>query len=334
MGTHAQFETLLRDIEPSPTTKKNASGAHRTLRAYLAAHEDFKSVHLDTFLAGSYRRDTSIRPRRIGDREARPDIDIIAVTNHTRDDDPKAVLTLLRSCLAEEYTLDDKPHDRSVGVITEQVEMDVVPIIAPYGMEGTLYLPDKRLKEWIETNPPGHTAWATEVNKAAGDRFKPLVKLFKWWRRESPTISKRPKGFVIECIVADCMDRGEKSYPELFIGTLESIVRRYAFDVALKQVPRIEDPGVPGNSVTARLSFDAFEGFYNKAMAHAELGRRAMDEEDAEESLEMWRKIFGPRFPAGPARTAAKSLLSAPATPSAFSFPDRPIIPRKPGGFA
>jgi hypothetical protein len=32
-------------------------------------------------------------------------------------------------------------------------------------------------------------------------RFKPVVKLFKWWRRENKT-GKRPKGFVLEVLVA------------------------------------------------------------------------------------------------------------------------------------
>lgn len=40
--------------------------------------------------------------------------------------------------------------------------MDVVPIIAPFGIENTLYIPDKKLNSWLETNPPGHTEWTTE----------------------------------------------------------------------------------------------------------------------------------------------------------------------------
>ena len=43
------------------------------------------------------------------------------------------------------------------------------------------------------------------------------------WRRENPTagMGNRPKGFVIEKIVADCMSYSEKNYAELFTVTLE-----------------------------------------------------------------------------------------------------------------
>src|SRR5689334_7497242 len=76
MGSRAQFDKLLQDIEPSQTTKSLAASAHRTLRQYLADHEDFRDVHLDTFLAGSYRRNTSIRPRIVNGESCKPDIDI------------------------------------------------------------------------------------------------------------------------------------------------------------------------------------------------------------------------------------------------------------------
>ena len=333
MGTQTQFENLLRDIEPSPTTKSNASVAHTTLRQYLAGHEEYRKVHLNTFLSGSYKRDTSIRPRTRKGKISRPDIDIIVVVNNTRDDSPKAVIGYLRSTLSENYEIDRSPHTRSVGVVTSDVKMDVVPLIAPSGMEGTLYLPDKKAEEWLVTNPPGHSAWTTDVNKTASGRFKPLVKLMKWWRLESPTISKRPKGFVIECIVAECMSYRQNNYPELFLGTLETVVTRYSGDVSFGRVPRIADPSVPKNSVTDGLTFDAFAGLYNKANTHAELGRQALDEEDEEVALELWQQIFGPRFPQKAKRTA-KGLLSDAVVPSPLTFPDRPIVPKKPGGFA
>jgi hypothetical protein len=335
MSIGAQFEDLLRDIEPSPTTVKRASAAHTALRKYLKTHPDYSAVHIDTFLAGSHVRDTSIRPRTVNGSLTRPDIDIIVETGYGLGDDPKLVLKELRGVLAEEYELDDKPHRRSVGVLTDYVEMAVVPIIALSGDSGPFYLPDKEGKTWQQTNPGRHTTWSTEVNKAAGRRFKPLVKLVKWWRRESPTAFKRPKGFVLECIVAECMNRSEKWYPELFAGTLEAIVSKYELlAVTLGQVPWIADPGVPGNSVTSQLTAETFAAFVKKAKAHAELARAALAESDPEKALRKWRQIFGDRFPA--AKSGAKSgLLEAAALPAGtYSFPDRPVVPKKLGGFA
>jgi len=332
MITQKQFTDFLHDIEPSPTTKSYASSAHRALRKFLRKHSVFGKVHVDTFLSGSYKRDTAIRPATKEGEEERPDVDIIVVTGHALSDEPKDVLDLLYQTLKEQYD-DIRKQARSVRISTASADMDAVPIIAPQGLEGTLYIPDRKLDQWLVTNPPQHTAWTTEVNEASGGRFKPLVKLMKWWRRENPTIGKKPKGFVIECIVAECMDLEETQYADLFLGTLEEVGARYKIDVLLERVPYIDDPGVPGNSVTDGITFDSFEGFYNKAKAHAELGRRAQSEQDLDKALALWREIFGSRFPASGA-SKANSLLGQAAVPSGSRFPDRPVIPQKPGGFA
>ncbi len=333
MITQTQFVKFLQDIEPSATTKSNASSSHTRLREFLIEHPELGQFIFKTFLSGSYKRDTAIRPQVKNGNTERPDVDIIAVTIHTLYDSPAAVVELLYSILRMEYK-NIRRQTRSVGIQAPLADMDVVPIIAPDGLDGTLYIPDRKLEKWLVTNPPGHTNWTIEVNKASNGYFKPLVKLMKWWRRQNPTVSKRPKGFVVECIVAECMNYQETQYADLFLGTLETIVNRYAIDIAYKRVPFIPDPAVNGNYVTTGMTFDAFEGFYNKAKAHAELGRRAQAERDPVKSLDMWRQIFGLRFPASEA-TNFSSLLETPVRPLGTTFPNQPINPsNKPRGFA
>ena len=324
----ARFTELLNDIEPSPTTKSNASSAHTELRDFLKDDEDFKEYHTNTFLSGSYKRNTAIRPRSKDGETERPDVDIIVETTHTLDDSPKEVVDLLYKTLKKEYS-DIRRQARSVGIESSKADMDVVPIIP----DGTMYrIPDRKQEKWIKTNPPGHTTWTTETNTAAGGRFKPLVKLMKWWRRENPTISKKPKGFVIECITAECMDYEETYYGELFVKTLEEIVEKYKLDVLLNTVPSIEDPGGSGTRVTAGITSDTFKGFYNKVKTHAELGRKALNETDPEEATKLWKKIFGDQFPKTEG-TNSKSLL-APAATTQTTFPNNPANPKRPKGFA
>jgi predicted nucleotidyltransferase len=324
----ARFTELLSDIEPSTTTQTNASSAQTELRDFLTDDEDFKKYHETTFLSGSYKRKTAIRPHTKNGQTDRPDVDIIVVTTHTLDDSPKEVVDLLYKTLKKEYS-DIRRQARSVGIESSKADMDVVPIIP----DGTMYrIPDRKQEEWIKTNPPGHTTWTTETNTAAGGRFKPLVKLMKWWRRENPTVAKKPKGFVIECITAECMDYEETYYGELFVKTLEEIVEKYKTNHLLGTVPNISDPGVPGNFVTDGITADAFTGFYNKAKSHAELGRKALNETAPEEATKLWKKIFGDRFPKTEG-TNSNSLLAAAVTPQA-TFPNKQVTPKKPGGFA
>jgi len=325
----ARFTEFLQDIEPSDTTKSNASSAQTELRDFLKNDEEFKKYYVDSFLSGSYKRDTAIRPRQKGEQVDRPDVDIIVVTNHKSSDDPKEVVDLLFKTLKKKYE-NIRRQARSVGIDYYKADMDVVLIIP----DGEMYLiPDRKQEKWITTNPPGHTTWTTDTNKKAGGRFKPLVKLMKWWRRQNPTVSKKPKGFVMECITAECLDYEETYYGELFVKTLETIVAKYSLNVLLKTVPLIPDPAIPGNSVTDGMSADAFVGFYNKAKEHAELGRKALNEEDPEKATKLWRKIFGDRFPETKS-SKTESTLAAAISPSSLTFPDRPVRPNKPGGFA
>jgi len=334
VASQSQFEAFLKDIEPSASTKSNAKATHEALRAYLKGHEEFKKVLVKVLLSGSYRRNTAVRPRKKGEVTDRPDVDILVVMDYGLGKAPGEVLDFLYDVLKPEYP-ESRKQTRSVGIKYGLADMDVVPIIAPAGMEGTLYIPDRKLEQWRETNPPRHTEWTTEKNAASGGKFKPLVKEFKWWRRHNPTVGKKPKGFVVECIVAENMDYYQTNHAELFVSTMESIVNKYAFSIFTNQVPFIADPGVPGNSVTYGMSFDSFEGFYNKAKAHAELGRRAIEEDDPEKELDLWRKIFGPRFPAPAAAKKSQDLLGEPiAGAGALTFPDRPVEPQKRTGFA
>lgn len=332
MTPNARFLAFLKDIEPSPTTKSNASTAHTRLRSILETDPGLGLLHRHTFLSGSYKRDTAIRPRvKNGDAE-RPDIDVIVVTTHNTYHDPVAVVDAVHAVLTRHYTPTNR-QARSVSVYSPLADMDVVPLIDPYD-DGTYYIADRLQQSWLRTNPPGHTAWTTQMNQATDERFKRLVKLFKWWRRENKTVGKRPKGFVLEVLAANHMSATETHYGKLFVGMLESIVNRYAVEVSVGVVPSLDDPSMPGNDILGGLSFAAFEGFYNKVKAHAAIGRRALQLDDQDKATADWRVLFGERFPKPPIRKST-GLLDTAAVSSGLVFPDRPVRPaNKPQGFA
>ena len=332
MTPNTRFTEFLNDIEPSQTTKSNASAAHTRLRSLLQGDLTFAPLHKNTFLSGSYKRETAIRPRVKNGNAHRPDVDIIVVTNHSLFSSPEQAVDDVFDVLTRHYT-PTRRQARSVSVSTKTADMDAVPLIDPDD-DGTYYIPDRRQNRWIRTNPPGHTQWTTDTNQKTGGRFKPLVKLFKWWRRENSTVAKRPKGYALEVMAADCMNLTETHYGELFVGMLETIITRYAYDVSLGVVPTLDDPSMPGNDIAAGLSFAAFEGFYNKVKAHAAIGRTALSLDDQDKATEKWRVLFGDRFPKPPLRKSTGLLESATAA-SGLVFPDHPVRPpNKPAGFA
>lgn len=82
MAKQSDFNSFLKDIEPSTTTVSYISSIQTNLRDYLKSHESYKFVHTDTFLSGSYAKHTSIRPV-AGDKKR--DVDIIVVTTYSSD---------------------------------------------------------------------------------------------------------------------------------------------------------------------------------------------------------------------------------------------------------
>jgi predicted nucleotidyltransferase len=335
MTTQQQFIDMLSDIEPSSSTVTACSSAHNTLRSALAEHEEFGDVHVDTFLSGSYKRDTAIRPTYVGGVLQRPDVDIIAVTNHTDEDEPQVVLDAVHQALIDAGYKNLTVNRRSINVKMATVDMDVVPVIE----DGDAFLiPDIHLKDWLKTNPPAHTQWTVEVNANTAGRFKPLVKLFKWWRRVHLADLKRPKGFILECLVAKHMSPTESSYETLLVTLLEGIRDAYVYNALFGTVPNLDDPGVPGNNVFSAVTAEEFKTFYDKVKDQAALARKAKDETDADEALKLWRQVLGTRFPASAQASrstsgSTNSLLRV-AVGGGLTFPAAPVYPNKPGGFA
>jgi predicted nucleotidyltransferase len=336
MATQQQFIDFLSEIEPSASTKSVCGGAHRALRAKLAEHPTYKVIHADTYLSGSYARDTALRPRVTNGTLRRPDVDIIVVTNHSHNDRPSDVIATLRRAVKQLGYAEIEANRRSICVTLDSVEMDVVPVIANPWQTGGWLIADKSEERWLETNPMGHNDWARAVNKKANGNFKPLVKLVKWWRRESLPHLRRPKGFILETMVAELMDYRENGYEELFAKVLERIVVEYKWHAQTGQVPHLVDPSVEDNNVFSRVKAEEFKRFYDMAADHAQRVRRAQRETDPDKALAQWQRIFGDRF-RKPAPKSGNLLRAAVTTGGGLglSFPATAVVPpNKPAGFA
>ena len=226
----------------------------------------------------------------------------------------------------------ERVNKRSVRIETWQADMDIVPVIETWN--GYL-IADRDTGTWKFTNPPEHTRWSSERNAAFGGRFKKLVKLLKWWRRHNPS-GKRPKGFVLEVLVALHAPRDEAHFGEAFARLLENIHGTYASQASMGFKPFIADPAVPGNDILGKVTVAQWKDFIEKVRVYADYARRAQAETDMEEATRLWRRIFGDRFKttASPAKVANYSGYAAAVAPAGYTFPDAMAAPTKPRGFA
>ena len=102
MAKQVDFDAFLKNIEPSATTVSYISSIQTNLRSYLKNHKDYKEIHVDTFLSGSYAKHTSIRPA-AGDKKR--DVDIIVVTSYSSSKDSADVLNQLKHTLVQKKGL-------------------------------------------------------------------------------------------------------------------------------------------------------------------------------------------------------------------------------------
>ena len=67
-------------------------------------------------------------------------------------------------------------------------------------------IPDRNASQWIVSSPLLHSENATKVNQARGNRFKPLVKLLKYWNYNLPRTAQF-RSFAIETIAVTLFEK-------------------------------------------------------------------------------------------------------------------------------
>jgi hypothetical protein len=325
------FDEFLRNIRPTSDQRGRYAAAHRLLRQRILADVTLSPDVVTTFLQGSYRRATLLRPE---DGKA-ADVDVIVLTrfDHTKST-PEAVLNQFHVFAQRTYEATGegtvKVQGRSVGVVLPDVALDIVPTASPSEAQtvaldpllksdatvdddgGTellekavadeawrkepLRIPDRDAKGWEYTNPLQQMVWTRNRNAESSGLFVNVVKVFKHWRRRALRSHDRPKGFPLERLVGDCYVRST-SLAEGITRVLEQFAERYASDVNAEAVPRLADYGVPASNVMARVLGGDFAALHGAVATAAQDARRALECTSTSETVERWRALFGDAFP-------------------------------------
>ena len=123
------FNDFLRNIRLTASQVDDCKKGHSTLRERLHNDEKLKDIIIDSFLQGSYRRATAVRPF---ENAKKSDVDVIVVTNLDHDKvKPREALDLFKPFLEKHYKDKYKPQGRSWGIELSYVELDLVPTSAP-----------------------------------------------------------------------------------------------------------------------------------------------------------------------------------------------------------
>ena len=131
------FTKFLQGIRPTEKQKDDCKTEHQKLRDRLEDYEDLKEILVSTFLQGSYRRATAVRPK----GEAKLDVDIITVTCLKKDDYPKPddAMDIFVPFLDKYYKDKYQKQGRSFGIELSYVNLDLVITSAPSEADEEVY---------------------------------------------------------------------------------------------------------------------------------------------------------------------------------------------------
>lgn len=289
MAKQKDFNEFLSNIEPSCSTVSYISSVQNNLRDYLENHPTYKDIYIQTFLSGSYAKHTSIRPKLY---DGKRDVDIVVETSYDSTQNSISVIQEVHDILKEkEIYRNAKIQSHSIGIELKGIGIDVVPVIR--SDDGERYcIGSSSCNEWIITDPKGHISWSSEVNADNDMKYKPNVKMLKWWRRSNcPEDIKYPKGIALEKIIADNLPDQNLNTEEYLVGTMQSIVDTYKGLVDAGIKPTIYDPCISENDLLAKYTFTDIEAFIQKLSEQVEI----LNQDGTRN--ETWRKILGEEFP-------------------------------------
>lgn len=124
----SSFKTFLTDIRPTTNQFDDMRSGYKTLRSRLLDDETLSSIIVSTFLQGSFRRATAVRPK--GDKRA--DVDLVVVTKLKREEyTPHEAMALFEPFLNKQYEGKWEPQGRSFGIGLSYVDLDLVITSAP-----------------------------------------------------------------------------------------------------------------------------------------------------------------------------------------------------------
>lgn len=182
------FSDFLAEIRPTKNQRNELKTGHTTLRNRLLQDEDLAKIIVSTFLQGSYRRATAIRPY----DGKRSDVDIVVVTKLREEDyNPQAAMDLFVPFLERHYQGKWEFQGRSIGISLSYVDLDLVITSAPSEVEERMLksasvtsedtpedVPDWRLVpsyvSFAERSFPGATARLLKARTEAEWQLTPL----------------------------------------------------------------------------------------------------------------------------------------------------------------
>lgn len=193
--------------------------------------------------------------------------------------------------------------------------LDVVPIIIqrdPKTAVITGYRACNRVDDVFEASDgDGYAAWWSEQDALARGQLRKITRLLKYLRDIKGTFSA--KSVLLTTIIGERITGIDELLPKKFtdvptalktiVGRLDQWLREH------KEMPNVTNPALREESFTRKWAEEQYQTFRDKIHDYRKWVDEAYDEQDRDESIRKWRRVFGDEFAKGETVDRATTAL-------------------------
>jgi hypothetical protein len=272
----------------------NLPGDHRTdanaRRDLIVAYLEDRFEILDAFPSGSIPRYTALKDY--------SDLDIVVVLHFGKHVEGRAPSVVLKDVRDELDRYRDTTVRRNGQAVTmhfsDWPKVDVVPAkrFTSDGKAVAYGIPDMHLEEWIRSRPRAHSRRMADEASHQGAGFRRMVKMLKEWNRvhDAPLQSLHLEVLALKALDASSYENDhDDTWPLLqFFERATPLVREYLwYDEGWA-----DDYLDLGGRETAVRRFEETSELALRAWSYT------YENDEDEAAIEIWKQIFGPRYPA------------------------------------
>lgn len=302
-----EFNAFLRDhVNLNQTRVDTLQARVSSLDAFLADDSVLADLVADDVIPqGSFAHKTIIRPYTGNDFDA----DVLLPMDEQTGWAPKKYTVELQKALeaSSRYAGRTTLGKRCVTVdYADDFHIDVVPFVTR--ADGLTYITHRLDDEWIRQDPIALTSWIEDTARITNGHLIRVIRLVKYLRDRS---SLNVASVVLTALLTGRVHSfaGVDDYKNV-ATTLVSLVEDLNDYIApMTTVPWVDDR--IGQNLANRLKASGFTNLQSQVKTSARKMRAALDA-PADESLDLWRAIFGDKF-GTPSSSAL--VLAASASP-------------------
>lgn len=297
MKLEKHFNQFIKNISLDESRKTRIASSLSHLSSFLKENDEIKNVLIEFYTQGSYAINTCIKPSN-GDEF---DVDSVVVLNGSRLSEEYQNPNNLIEWLVTQLKTDSifgskvKRHNRCVRIDYEgDFHLDIVPSLPYYTGDSIIQVPDRKIENWILSNPKGYVEWCQSIKQESNFNFSKIVRMLKYWRDVSFGKSSKPSSILFTTLIGLHFGFSQESTAEILIETMNNIK---SFTDLFELIPTISNPSLQSENLARDWTNEDFTLFKKRLTTAVEKCINALEEnDDKEKSIEIWKEVF-PAFP-------------------------------------